>query len=77
MNVKATSIMRASLAAYMSMRHHQSCVGFALGSDIIAGRTPYVGSFTTEHALAARADELEADALSREATALRLAERAA
>lgn len=77
MNVRAASIMQASYAAYQSSRHHHAVVGFALGRDIIAGRTPYVGAFAVEHALAARADELEAGALSREANALWTLARAA
>lgn len=69
--VKPSAVIHAAVAARNSMRANEARLGSVLVSDIARDRYVYVGSYARDFALAARADDLEADQLYREFEALR------
>lgn len=77
MNVRATNLIKASLAARRSVHRRHEFIGFCVAGDLANGRQPIITNGLVEDALAALADQLEADHLSQEADELRALERAA
>lgn len=66
MNVTRKNLHTAAIAARRSADRHRQAIGFSLSADILRGHTPVITGFERRHALAAWADDLEAESLYRE-----------